>query len=254
MKTTMTTDNPVLDMEQMFRCDLAFIPPQPTNEEEAILVDGARHGDQEARHLLVLSCTWYIYRISARYARIARQTGKWRIEFFDLFQEAHITVLERLDKALAHNNPCGYLRKAINGAIIDYCAIHIEPITPKHSGGKYEHPYTTVSLNKPVRQTHRGGVKCLGDFLPEPEPLPQDERDFTPLYEALDTLTPMQRELIDGYFGFGAQESIFEVTMRQRQRNGLPTEGYTANNSIGRTNYHNAIKNLRKRLTLAYAS
>jgi DNA-directed RNA polymerase specialized sigma24 family protein len=253
-QTIMTTSSPVLDMEEQFRHDLAFIPPQPTHEEEAILVEGARQGDEEARRLLVLSCTWYIYRQSARYARIAQETGKWRVEFFDLFQEAHLTVLERLNKALAHPNPCGYLRKAIDGALIDYCGIHAGPMTPKRNGGKYEHPYATVSLDQPVRQLAHGGTQYLGDILPAPEPLPENTHDFTPLHEAMNSLSETQREIIDGYFGFGAQESVFEITIRQRQRKGLPTEGYTANSPIGWNNYRRAIVKLRKRLQLAYAS
>lgn len=254
MKKTTLSNDPVLSMEEQLRHDLASIPALPTRDEEALLIDAARQGDKEARELLVLSCTWYIFAATAKYARIARDSGKWRIEFLDLFQMAHVVVLERLDKALAHVNPCGYLRKAIAGAILDYNAIYAEPIAPKRLVGKYEHQYTTVSLDQPVRRLSHSGDQYLADVLAEPAPLPEVDRDFAPLYEAMDTLTETQREVIDGYFGFGAPETVFEVTMRQRQRKGLPTDGYTANNPVGWNNYRRAIDKLRKRLVLAYAS
>ena len=253
MPLTQAPYDPILTPEEQYRHDLAPVPPRLSDAEEARLIAYARQGDAEAREQLVLSCSWYIHSLAAKYARISQESGYWRIEFLDLVEIGHITTLERLEKALAHANPCGYLRKAVQGAIIDYCARWAELLTPRYSQGKFEHQYTTVSLNKPVRQLSHGEEQTLADILPEPAPASKCSHDFGPIYEALDTLTETQREIIDGYFGFTAQESVFEITMRQRQRKGLPTEGYTANNSIGWGNYRRALNNLRDQLTPVYA-
>ena len=58
---------------------------------------------------------------------------------------------------------------------------------------KYEHPVEMVSLDQTLYYDDDGIPVTLGDTIPAPEPDPLIED----LYEALDTLSDEERELID---------------------------------------------------------
>ncbi len=116
-------------------------------EESAVIV-AARSGDQGARDRLIENCM---------------QVALRRATSLAIFYRALRAVL-RLDKALAAPNPVGYLRRAIEGAMLTYCrerqsAVRVPASMQSRKGIK---PFDVLSLDAP----YGDGGFTLADLIP----------------------------------------------------------------------------------------
>ena len=132
--------------------------------EEFQLIEAARTGDQGARSRLVEACQYYALRRAFSLVAFYRAMRGVKLDAQDIAQEAAVRVLLRLDKALARPNPIGYLRLAMEGAMLTFCrerqtAVRV-PVTSQWRGHR---PVEVVSLDAPLSGYDR---VTLADLLP----------------------------------------------------------------------------------------
>ncbi|MGB8344591.1 MAG: pentapeptide repeat-containing protein [Ktedonobacteraceae bacterium] len=129
------------------------------------IVDAARAGDHTARERLAELCLCRAWRRSLRLAAFYRALRGVELDPQDIAQEAALRVWLRMDKALAHPNPFGYLCRATEGAMLTFCrerqtAVRV-PVTMQWRGTP---PATVVSLDAPLSIAER--TVTLADLLP----------------------------------------------------------------------------------------
>lgn len=231
--------------EELFRRDIGSIL-YLTREEEQALIEQARAGDENACHDLVLSCLPYVKKVAEKYATLCAACGRKRIEYLDLVQIGCLTVLECLNKALAHPNPCGYLRRAAFGEIVKYCGKHASLITsPSERGGKLLPIQDVESLDAPLPGNEYG---TLSDIIPECSDQRPPDLEYTVLYKAIETLPAKQQEVIVHHYGIEcAPEDLFTLSCRWREVQGKPFKN-SANEAY--RVHTQALAAMRKKLML----
>ncbi|GER88384.1 hypothetical protein KDW_25460 [Dictyobacter vulcani] len=232
MAASQTADyGPILTNEEQYRRDVANLIDENFSgterlslDQEKILIQRARVADSLARSELIEYCLSSVTWMARKYAEICHCNGRRRVEYLDLVQIGNLTLVECLDKALAHTNPIGYLKRAALGEIVKHCMRHGSLITsPQERGGKVL-PMMQVDSYDVLLVNHSGSEGTyLRDLLEVPNEAPRSERDFTPLYAALDTLTPGQREVIKRHYGVDcAAEDLFTISCSMRAAQGKP--------------------------------
>lgn len=206
----MFNQSEILTSTQQYHCELSFLP-RFTQEEERELRDRARAGDEQARSSLIENCLRYVAYISARYKRFVHHD-----DYLDLVGVGNLAVVEYAEKALAMDSPCAYLFTVAKYAIINYCMTHASLITKSRDYDAPD-PYTG-SLDTPIYQDSN---TTLLDLLATPEPT-RAERDYTGLYEALDTLPERYRNVLIRHYGLcGHQaESLYEMSRAMSENPG----------------------------------
>jgi DNA-directed RNA polymerase specialized sigma24 family protein len=139
----------------------------PTQAELAPIVDAARKGDHTARERLAELCLYRSWLRALRLAAFYRALRGVEVDPQDIAQEAALRVWVRMEKALSHPNPFGYLCRAIEGAMLTFCrerqtAVRV-PVTTQWRGVE---PMTVVSLDAPLPGADRGAT--LADLLSAP--------------------------------------------------------------------------------------
>ncbi len=228
----------ILDLETQFRADLAQVP-RLTEEERQALLKRLRQGDMQARDAFVNSFLGYVVKVARKFT-LQHQEHPHRVEFLDLVQMAMLAILERVDRALEHPCPIGYLNRVAECALLAYCQNHTSLIVLPHGHKRQELPVIpSISLEN---QTVDGDFPFEERLLTEVK-VSEPERDFTPLYTALEKLTSNQREWITCLFGLGcAPETFTEIAVRR----GVNKKSSTAKRK--------AIKRLEQLLEPYYAS
>jgi len=132
-------------------------------EESAVIV-AARSGDQGARDRLIENCMQVALRRATSLAIFYRALRGVTLDPQDIAQEAALRAVLRLDKALAAPNPVGYLRRAIEGAMLTYCrerqsAVRVPASMQSRKGIK---PFDVLSLDAP----YGDGGFTLADLIP----------------------------------------------------------------------------------------
>jgi RNA polymerase sigma factor (sigma-70 family) len=198
--------------------------PRLSDEEEERLVAQARLGNKQARETLILDALSYVMKVAHKYARICGAHGRWRVEYLDLVQVGNVTLVECMDKALAHACPAGYLRRAALGEIVKYCMKHGSPIaSPSQRGGHILPMKEVESLDKPLGPGNEEDAHTLADLLVATEPEKRSERDFSTLYQALAGLTEKQRYVVTHHYGLdGAPQDLFTLSCEMRAQAGKP--------------------------------
>ena len=128
-------------------------------------VDAARAGDHAARERLAELCLSRTWRRSLRLSAFYRAVRGVELDPQDIAQEAALRVWRRMDKALAHPNPFGYLCRATEGAMLTFCrerqsAVRV-PVTMQWRGHP---PVAVVSLDVPLSGYE--DPTTLADLLP----------------------------------------------------------------------------------------
>lgn len=219
----------VLTSVEQYRSEVLRLP-RLTRSEEAVLVQRARQGDQQAKDELVQNCLRYVSLIASRYVCYLQHE-----EYLDLVSIGNLAVVECVEKALSVANPVAYLYGVARLAIKSYCYKHSQLITQVK--GK---PFVWVdSLEAPIGN----GKECLADrlcaHLPEPQ---QQPADFAALYEAISNLTPKQRYVVLRHFGLDGDGPESIVALNQR------LSSSKANGMLARNRYNLAIRSLRRKL------
>lgn len=201
MTSQATLYGEILTNEQRYRADIARLASScdATAEQEQALLVSACAGNQEARLAIITRLLPQI----ERYARNYYYTYAWashRIELLDMVQEGNETLLLCLDQALQAPNPYGYLVVCATRAIRHYCARFSSAIlTPVD-----HEPLEVASLDAPTG---------LDDERPRWEAIEEDgrlehkdheepaEKDYTPLYTALNSLSARAATVMKHHFG-----------------------------------------------------
>jgi len=153
----------VLAGAQAYRATLMASSPKQT--ELAPIVDAARTGDYTARSRLAELCLYRAWLRALRLAAFYRALRGVELDPQDIAQEAALRVWLRMEKALAHPNPFGYLCRASEGAMLTFCrerqtAVRV-PVTMQWRGAQ---PIMVVSLDAPLHGSDNGVT--LADLLP----------------------------------------------------------------------------------------
>ncbi len=171
----------LLTSEEQYRSITKHLP-RFTREQEADLIQRARTGDSAAREELIFSCLNYVGFIANWCTRFV-----YHDDYLDLVGIGNLVIVENLDKALAKDNPCGYLRKIVKCTVITYCLTHASLVTrPVKSEPTY-----TVSFDTPV----------YANTLSQEPVVVSEKADYTLLYQALERLPQAYREVLARYYG-----------------------------------------------------
>jgi DNA-directed RNA polymerase specialized sigma24 family protein len=178
--------------------------PKLSRDEEAILIEHAREGDNEAREALIISCLSYAFH-KACFVYYARRPQ--HDDLLDLAQQASVEMVEKLDKALEKSDPAGYLRGIAKNEISQYCTYHSDLIQkPEYALDLVEKrkAYTSVeSLDMPL---YRNGKSIQVELIEAPAlQLEPDETDpqkhYTILYKAFHELSERHQGLLVRLYG-----------------------------------------------------
>jgi RNA polymerase sigma factor (sigma-70 family) len=236
----------LLTNEEAYSKDVGELP-RLSREEQNALVAKALLGDIQAREALILSIVPYVMAVARKYATICTHANRKRIEYLDLVQIGNLALLECLDRALAHQNPIGYLKVAAAGEIIEYCQKYSSLIASYRKRDKsYARPIDLDSLDTPVRCSNEEEADCtLADTLVAPEPVPEPpERDYSALYQAVATLTEKQRYVVEHHYGMNCPpQTLHSVSCKLRAQAGKPYKE-TANEAY--STHRGAIVKLAK--------
>jgi len=186
----------LLTSEEQYRSVTRRLP-RFTREQEAELVVRARTGDPIAREELITSCLNYVGFIANWYARYV-----YHDEYLDLVGIGNLVIVENLEKALAKDNPCAYLRKMVKTVVINYCITHASLVTRP----VYSEPTHTNSLDTPV----------YANTLTQEPVSTQESPDYTFLYQALEQLPKAYREVLTRHYGLynSPVESLYEMSRK----------------------------------------
>ncbi len=105
----------------------AYLPTVPLQdrllsfEEIDRIVDNAKEGNQEAKDKLTMLMMHRAWGRGIHLALYYHALKDVYIDAQDIIQTGVLTAIERMDKALAHPNPFGYLCKASEGAMLNFC-------------------------------------------------------------------------------------------------------------------------------------
>jgi DNA-directed RNA polymerase specialized sigma subunit len=133
-------------------------------EEEAAVIEAARAGDQRARDRLIEDCVRAALVRAVGLAIWYRALRGVTLDPQDIAQEAGLRAILRIEKALASPNPVGYLRRAIEGAMLTYCrerqsAVRV-PVCMQSR--KRIPPVEVLSLDAPIGED---GSATLADLI-----------------------------------------------------------------------------------------
>lgn len=109
-----------LSASTLYSAEVARLP-RLSREEQKTLVDLARSGQEEARHRLLLNCLHWTLLMAHR---IYKERRPLHIEVLDLAGEANLKMVEKMEKALAANDPIAYLMTIAIQTIRVYCTYH----------------------------------------------------------------------------------------------------------------------------------
>jgi DNA-directed RNA polymerase specialized sigma subunit len=206
----------LLTSEQQYRRDLQSIA-RLTPEQEQALIDRARHQDQEAGYLLVESLLPYVEYHAMRLVRYVRHST-----YLDLCQIGSLAMVERLQQALAHENPVAYLMQVAKKSIGWYC-VWCDGLVVKKPGNRYEKDryvpqrLEVISADVPLPGTDGA---MLADVLMDEvilgDPDDKQQERYQTLYLAVEQLTEKQREVVECFYGLHGhpEETLLEIQLR----------------------------------------
>jgi RNA polymerase sigma factor (sigma-70 family) len=186
--------------------------PRMTREEEKPYIEKARRGDKEAQDIIVMTClNWTIMRAVSIYEQV-RPT---HLDVMDLAGVGYLEMMEKLDRALEVEEPIAYLMTTASWQMQTEATFNdsmiMRPRMNKEEQKKRDpYPAYDVSLEQP----HNG--RSLQDVLTIRE-VAETPKDFTPLYQAVEKLNPVQRRTIIDNYGLYGQPALPLEQMAQRE-------------------------------------
>jgi RNA polymerase sigma factor (sigma-70 family) len=243
---TLLTTSHELSARLLFACEIKHLPTLSWHEQQE-LVERTRQGDAQAGEELIISClrcvlyrAWDIYLLHQ----------PLHIDHLDLAQVGALALVRTLPLALAKKNPGSYLYGVARREISYYCAYYAPLIHKPHRTlaelATLQIPAVVASLDEPgplARESapdHQSmSIDPLTTSMPSIEELEEEAEEqkrqrerYQFLYDAIDSLSPRQREMLIRAYGlFGEkQESNAEL------------------GEIGRWGRSDALASLRKKL------
>jgi len=205
-----------LTANTLYTAEVARLP-KLTILEEQNLVAHAHMGDAEARQQIIVSCLHYALG-KARVIYNLRQLT--HDDLLDLAQVGNLAMLEDFERALQRNNPLSYLRGIARRAITLYCAYRSSLISKPASLTQEQREkrglVTVESLDTPLSID---GTLIRLDFVEAPvsdpatlleqEEHPEERRERNMvLYQALEMLSPRERQVLTLRFGLDGQPGM----------------------------------------------
>ncbi len=181
--------------ERLYNLDVErCAPDHPVDEQQRPLIDRARAGDRPAREQIILSCLKPVRREAYRVARFHD------MDAMDVLEVGNLALVEWVDRALSRPCPFGYLLTAAYRAMRTYCKQYGHSLikTPLATDGSALPAIAIDSLDCPIGPDQD---ITLAEVLSEPAQVEQVERDYTPLYQALEQLAPAQRHVLIRLYG-----------------------------------------------------
>lgn len=186
--------------------------PRLSRQEQRDLVDRARQGQKEARHLLVLNCLhWALMKAHCIY----NERRPLHIDVLDLMAEANLQMLERVDKALSADDPVAYLMTIAVRAMRVYCTyyaplIRRPELSLERLAKTQPAPFLMESLDAPVsedgKEAYYEQIAAPDLHLVEEQQQDQQVHDcFAQLYDALQRLSSSRRTALIRLYGLFGQ-------------------------------------------------
>jgi predicted DNA-binding transcriptional regulator AlpA len=171
--------------------------PRLTVEQEQALVERARQGDREALPAMVQGCLPYVLSVAARTASRYEHSA-----CLDVVQVGNLALVEHVERSLSFPDPFGYLRKTARMRMLTSWG-RDDPLilTPRYHARR-----EVVSLDEPFDEEDD---LLLADVLAEPDVPPgSGERDYQPLYEAVEALPEVHRQVVQHLYGLAGHASV----------------------------------------------
>ncbi len=168
----------------------------PSVEEARSWAALARAGDTQAREDMVVACLRYVFHVGHALAI----QGDIRELAADIVAAGNVSVMERLEKAYDHISPFGYLMTCAKFDMARWARQYSTLITlPGHPNKEKRAPsYQFFSLDVPGPD----GEPWEDDLLaPDLVLCGEEEKDFTPVLQAVEELPEKRREVVTRRFG-----------------------------------------------------
>ncbi len=169
----------------------------PSLEQARSWASLARAGEKQAREDMVVACLRYVFHVG--YA-LATQ-GDIRELAEDIVAQGNLAVMEYLERAYDHISPFGYLMTCAKFVMVRYAQQHSKLITlPTHqsSRAKYAPMYQFFSIDAPGPDGEEWEDDLMApDLILDGE----EEKDFTPVLQAVEALPERRREVVTRRFG-----------------------------------------------------
>ena len=200
----------------LYAAEVARLPRLSLAQEQDLVIR-ARAGSRQARHALVVSCLHYGLgkaRVSYNLKQLAHD------DLLDLVQVASLAMLEDLSQALKREKPVPYLRGIARRAIALYISYRSSLVSkPTCFSQKMFEKFGEVrveSLDAPLSTTStmmrlevvQAPEADPATLLEERERLQERYARYAALYEALETLSLRQRQVITLRFGLDGQPGL----------------------------------------------
>lgn len=207
----------------LYAAEVARLPRLSLAEEHELVIR-SRAGWPKARQALIVGCLRYSLGKARAIYNLEQLTHD---DLLDLVQVASLAMLEDLDRALERENPVSYLHGIARRAIALYCSYRSSLVSkPTCFTQKMFEKFGEVrveSLDAPL--SNRSTLLRL-DFVQAPaadpaalleeEERPEERRArYTVLYEALETLSPRQRQVIALRFGLDGEAGMRRDTISE---------------------------------------
>ncbi len=186
----------LLNSEQLYRRDLEELIFFVDKKQIDALLEQTRkvHGDPS--EILIFYCLPIILSYAVR-------LHDHRIPILELVGVGNLSLMETMERALAHTNPAGYLLRFAYGSMSHYRTRFQSIISVPSTPDAQPHKVLTI-LNDLDTDTFD-----IEEKLDMPI---ESEQDMSPLYRAVESLSPSRKSIIQRLLGMnGAPETVTEI-------------------------------------------
>jgi DNA-directed RNA polymerase sigma subunit (sigma70/sigma32) len=219
----MAEQQPMLTSEEQYRAELKAIARLSKAERDE-LVGRARSGDEAARTRLIMECLHFVQMAAYKLSSAYLPEG-----YLDLIGIGNLALVEHIARALTKEVPTLYLCGIARREMQSYCFYHSRLIRVPEQPHLLRMAPSTVSYEETI------AASPLAEMMADLES--EDQAGFNAtygaLYEALSTLSDMERDAIAYRTGIGEPGNV-ERSDRQIERG-----------------YYRALTRLRRRLKRA---
>lgn len=206
--------------------DLQSFPSDLPLAKKEELEQLARQGDEQAKRELIESALRYVARVAAFYAS-AYGSFLRHDSYLDLIQEGNLALVTTFERAKKADSMSAYLRGTVKGVIRNYCLYKSGMIRIPNHPEQLANAPRCESLDAMIGDTeltYQDVVEAISTGGDEQiVPSATHTALYTPLHQALTSLTEKQREVVTRHYGFDGQEpeSLYAISKRL----GLPANG-----------------------------
>jgi len=213
-------------LTSLYLNDLKDFPSDLPLAQKEALEQLARQGDAQAKRELIESALRYVTRVAAFHAS-AYGPFLRHDSYLDLIQEGNLALVTTFERAMQADSMSAYLRGTVKGVIRNYCLYKSGMFRLTNHAEELAKAPRCESLDAMIGDTeltYQDVVATLSDIEDEQDtPSSSYTALYTPLHQALASLTEKQREVVTRHYGFDGQEpeSLYAISKRL----GIPANG-----------------------------